>query len=148
MNEYDQRQKDTMSTQSTPEEDLHRRGEEVRKQLVGEERFRLSGETTYNDPMMKEFLKVATTSLFGVIWSRPGLDLKMRTLIICIADIATGCFEELDIHLQMAIRQGWTREEIQEAILQLLGYVGAPSTREAMKVASEVWQRHAESALT
>lgn len=137
-----------MDAQSATEEDLHRRGEEVRKQLVGEERFRHSGETTYSDPMMKEFLKVATTSLFGVIWSRPGLDLKMRTLIICIADIATGCFDELGIHLQMAIRQGWTREEIQEAILQLLGYVGAPSTREAMKVASDVWKRHEEGTPT
>lgn len=137
-----------MNAQSNTEEDLHRLGEEIRKQLVGEERFLKSAETTYSDPMMKEFLKVATTSLFGVIWSRPGLDLKMRTLVICIADIATGCFEELDIHLQMAIRQGWTKEEIQEAILQLLGYVGAPSTREAMKVASAVWQRHEEGALS
>ncbi len=137
-----------MNAPLTTEADLHHRGEEVRKQLVGEERFRHSAETTYGDPMMKEFLKVATTSLFGVIWSRPGIDLKMRTLIVCIADIATGCFDELDLHLQMAIRQGWTREEIQEVILQLLGYVGAPSTREAMKVASDVWQRHEKGAPT
>ena len=129
-----------MSTPNT-EQDLHARGEEVRKALVGPERFAKSAGTSYSDPMMKEFLKVATTSIFGNIWARPGLDLKTRTLIICISDIATGCFE---IHLQMAVRQGWTREEITEAILQLMGYVGAPSCREAMKVASGVLKRHEE----
>ena len=104
-----------MSTPNT-EQDLHARGEEVRKALVGPERFAKSAGTSYSDPMMKEFLKVATTSIYGNIWARPGLDLKTRTLIICISDIATGCFDELEIHLQMAVRQGWTREEITEAI--------------------------------
>ena len=132
-----------MSTPNT-EQDLHARGEEVRKALVGPERFARSAGTSYSDPMMKEFLKVATTSIFGNIWARPGLDLKTRTLIICISDIATGCFDELEIHLQMAVRQGWTRVEITEAILQLMGYVGAPSTREAMKIASGVLKRHEE----
>ncbi len=131
-----------MTHPNPTEKDLHALGEEVRRKLVGEERFARSGAGSYADPMMKEFLKVATTSLFGNIWARPGLDLKMRTMIICISDIATGRFDELDIHLQMAIRQGWTREEITEAVLQLLGYVGAPSTREAMKIASEVLARH------
>jgi 4-carboxymuconolactone decarboxylase len=131
-----------MTHPNPTEKDLHALGEEVRRKLVGEERFARSGAGSYADPMMKEFLKVATTSLFGNIWARPGLDLKMRTMIICISDIATGRFDELDIHLQMAIRQGWTREEITEAVLQLLGYVGAPSTREAMKIASDVLARH------
>lgn len=132
-----------MNSAST-EKDLHARGEAVRKELVGAERFAKSGETSYADPMMKEFLRVATTSVFGNIWARPGLNLKTRTLIVCISDIATGCFDELEIHLQMAVRQGWTREELTEAILQLLGYVGAPSTREAMKIASGVLRRHEE----
>ncbi|HVZ45243.1 MAG TPA: carboxymuconolactone decarboxylase family protein [Ramlibacter sp.] len=131
-----------MSTSRFTQEDLHARGEAVRRELVGEERFAKSGSGTYADPMMKEFLHVATTSVFGNIWARPGLDLKLRVLIVCISDIATGAFDELEIHLQMAIRQGWTREELMEAILQLLGYIGAPSTREAMKVCSEVWHRH------
>ena len=131
-----------MPTLSFTQQDLHARGEAVRRELVGEERFKNSGSGTYSDPMMGEFLHVATTSIFGNIWARPGLDLKQRVMIVCISDIATGRFDELDIHLQMAIRQGWTRVELTEAILQLLGYIGAPSTREAMKICSEVLHRH------
>ena len=33
---------------------------------------------------------------------------------------------ELAIHLRMALRQGWTEEELTEVLLHLLGYVGAP----------------------
>lgn len=128
----------------TTEADLHARGEAVRRQLVGDERFAHSAATTYSDPVMKEFLAVTTTSVFGNVWARPGLDLKLRTLIVCISDAATGCFDELDIHLQMALRLGWTREELTEALLQLLGYIGAPRTREALKVASGVFKRQDE----
>ena len=39
----------------------------------------------------------------------------------------------------MARRQGWTEEELSEAILHLLGYVGAPLVRDAMLVATRVF---------
>jgi 4-carboxymuconolactone decarboxylase len=130
-----------MHSSDTTEKELHARGEAVRRQLVGEARFLNSGQTTYADPLMKEFLETTTTAVFGVFWSRPGLDLKTRTLVVCISDITGGHLEELDIHLQMALRMGWSRTELSEAILQLLGYVGAPATRDAMKVASRLFGR-------
>lgn len=123
------------------EQDLRVKGEALRRQLVGDERFEHSGKTTYADPVMKEFIDLATVSIFGAIWSRPGLDLKTRTLVCCISDAATGRFEELDIHLQMALRMGWQRIELQEALLQLMGYVGAPLTRDVMKTLAAVFKR-------
>jgi 4-carboxymuconolactone decarboxylase len=39
----------------------------------------------------------------------------------------------------MALRQGWTEEELSEAILHLLGYVGAPLVRDAMLVATKAF---------
>jgi 4-carboxymuconolactone decarboxylase len=64
------------------------------------------------------------------------LDLKTRTLICVISDAATGRAPELAIHLRMARGQGWSEEELSEALLHLLGYVGAPLVREAMLTAS------------
>lgn len=123
------------------EKALHARGEAVRRQLVGEERFKRSGSTTYADPLMQEFLSVTTTAVFGTLWSRQGIDLKTRTLICVISDAATGREAELDIHLQMALRMGWTRDELKEVLLHLLGYVGAPLARDAMLVLSAVCRR-------
>lgn len=127
---------------------LHAIGEDVRRRLVGEARFEQSAKTTYAEPYMKDFMRVATTSIFGNVWARPGLDLKIRTLIVCVSDIATGHFSELDIHLQMALRMGWTRTELVESIIQMIGYLGAPATREAMQVATAVFQREDAGAPT
>ena len=89
---------------------------------------------------MQPFVDLAVETIFGVLWTRPGLDLKTRTLITVISDASTGREPELAIHLRMARRQGWTEDELTEAILHLLGYVGAPLVRDAMLVATKVFE--------
>jgi 4-carboxymuconolactone decarboxylase len=90
---------------------------------------------------MKKFIDVATESVFGALWSRPGLDFKTRTLICVVSDAATGRYPELDIHLRFALKEGWTEDELTEVLLHLSGYVGVPIIREAMLVASEVFAK-------
>jgi 4-carboxymuconolactone decarboxylase len=46
---------------------------------------------------------------------------------------------ELAIHLRMARNQGWTEDELREALLHLSGYIGLPSVREGLLVAKEVF---------
>lgn len=120
--------------------ELQSKGAEVRRQLLGDARFERSNATTYGHPMMRQFIEIATTSVFGALWARPGLDLKTRTLVVLVSDAATGRVEELPIHLHMALRQGWTQEELTEVLLQLMGYIGAPLVREAMLTAIEVFK--------
>jgi len=96
---------------------------------------------------MGKFIDVATETIFGMLWTRPGLDIKTRTLVCVISDAATGREPELAIHLRMALRQGWTEEELTEALIQLVGYVGAPFARDALLVASRVFgEMRAETA--
>ena len=89
---------------------------------------------------MKKFIDVATETVFGSLWARPGLDIKTRTLICVVSDAATGRHPELDIHLRFALKEGWTEDELTEVLLHLSGYVGVPIIREAMLVASEVFK--------
>ena len=117
-----------------------RKGTEVRRKLLGDAWVERSNKNAYADPVMKEFIDVATESVFGMLWTRPGLDLKTRTLICVISDAATAHEAELEIHLRMALRQGWTEKELTEALLHLLGYVGAPGARDALLVASRVFK--------
>jgi 4-carboxymuconolactone decarboxylase len=121
------------------ESETYRKGAEVRRRLLGDEWVERTGRTTYSDPVMRKFIDVVTESVFGMLWTRPGLDLKMRTLVCVISDAATAREEELAIHLRMALRHGWTEDELTEALLHLLGYVGAPATRDALIVASRVF---------
>ena len=117
----------------------YRKGAEVRRRLLGDEWVDRTAKTTYADPVMKTFIDVTTEAVFGTLWTRPGLDLKTRSLVCVVSDAATGREPELAIHLRMALREGWTEAELTEVLLHLLGYVGAPLTRDAMLVASRVF---------
>lgn len=120
--------------------EVYKRGEAMRRKLRGEDDFTKNQASYAADPVMKKFIDVATESVFGVLWTRPGLDLKTRTLVCVVSDAATGRYPELDIHLRFALKQGWTEEELTEVLLHLTGYVGLPIIREAMLVASEVFE--------
>lgn len=115
------------------------KGREMRRKLLGDAYVDKVAATTYKDPLMQEFIDLASETIFGALWTRPGLDLKTRTLVTVIADASTGREPELAIHLRMARRQGWTEKELTEAILHLIGYVGAPLVRDAMLVATSVF---------
>ena len=121
------------------ENDL-KKGREMRRKLLGDAYVDNIAATTYKDPLMQKFVDLVTETVFGAMWTRPGLDLKTRTLITLVSDVSTGREPELAIHLRMALRQGWTEDELTETILHLLGYVGAPLVRDAMLVAVKVFE--------
>ena len=118
---------------------LHEKGAAMRRKLYGEAAADRSAREVYTEPMMQKFLDIATENVFGALWTRPGLDLKTRTMICVASDVATGREPELAIHLRFALRQGWTEEELTEAMLHLSGYVGLPLVRGAMLVAKRVF---------
>jgi 4-carboxymuconolactone decarboxylase len=126
--------------------EVYKRGEAVRRKLRGDKDFERNKAEYTKDPVMKKFIDVATEGIFGVLWTRPGIDLKTRTLVCVVSDAATGRYPELDIHLRFALKQGWTEEELTEVLLHLIGYVGAPVIRDAMMVASEVFKSVKEEA--
>lgn len=121
------------------ESEMYRKGAALRRQLLGDDYVERANQRTYGDPVMKTFIDVATETVFGALWTRPGLDLKTRTLVCVVSDAATGRYPELAIHLRMALRQGWTEQELTEVLVHLTGYVGVPIIREAMITARDVF---------
>lgn len=119
--------------------ELYKKGEAIRRQLRGEAEYERNKREYDADPVTKKFIDVATETVFGALWARPGLDLKTRTLVCVVSDAATGRHPELDIHLRFALKQGWTEDELTEVLLHLSGYVGVPLIREAMLVAKDVF---------
>ena len=115
------------------------KGREIRRQLMGDTLVERMAKNVYDDPMMKKFGDYASEAVFGMLWTRPGLDLKTKTLICVVSDTATARWPELAIHLRMARGQGWTEDELSEVLLHLSGYIGLPSVREAMITAKEVF---------
>jgi len=115
------------------------RGRAVRSKLLGADFAKQLDKTVYTDPMMEKFAEVARQIAFGTVWVRPGLDLKTRTMITLVSDTTTGRTPELKLHIRMARNQGWTENEIAEAMIHLTAYVGLPLIREALLTAKEVF---------
>ena len=122
-----------------PDSESYRKGSEMRRKLLGDAYVERANKTTYDDPITRKFIDVVTETVFGTLWTRPGLDLKTRTLVCVVSDAATGQAPELAIHLRMALRQGWTEDELTEVLLHLSGYVGAPLVREAFLTAKKTF---------
>ncbi len=129
-----------------PESELRTKGRAMRRRLLGDAAVERIDKAVYTDPIMAKFAELTQECIFGALWTRPGLDPKIRALICVISDTATGRDPELKLHLRMARNEGWTEDELVESILHLLGYVGAPLVRESLLVAKEVFaEMRAES---
>ena len=122
------------------ETEAYKKGSEIRRKLMGDAYVERMAKTVYTDDVMGRFGAYATEAVFGMLWSRPGLDLKTRTLICVVSDTVMGRPDELKIHLRMALRQGWTEDELVEAILHLSGYCGLPLAREGLITARETFR--------
>ena len=110
-------------------------GRAMRRKLMGDAYADRLDKAVYTDPIMEKFAEVTQETVFGTLWTRPGLDLKTRAMICVISDAAQGRDPELKLHLRFARNQGWTEDELSEALLHLMGYVGAPLVREALLTA-------------
>ena len=129
------------STKDAPKADsaLRTKGRAMRRKLVGDAFADKLDKGLYTDPIMEKFAELTQELLFGTLWSRPGLDLKTRTLVTLVSDASTGRTEELKVHLRFARNHGWSEDELVEALLHLLGYIGAPLVREALIAATAVF---------
>ena len=117
----------------------YKKGTAIRSKLMGAKYAEKMNKSVYDDPIMQKFGQYTREAVFGMLWTRPGLNLKTKALICVISDTAQARWPELAIHLRMARNQGWTEDELAEALMHLCGYIGLPSVREALLVAKEVF---------
>ena len=83
--------------------------------------------------------------LYGDVWERPGLSKRDRSLITLSTLVALNRTEVIPLHLERALENGVTREEIAELITHLAFYSGWPTAVSAALLAKEVFQQYDES---
>jgi len=115
----------------------YEKGLEIFKELVGEEEFqRLSNSLD----VLPDFEHFAMEFAFGDIYSRPGLNRKMRQIGIISSLVTQKTIPLLKVHLRVALNIGMTKSEILELILQMVPYTGFPSAAMALMAAKEVFE--------
>jgi 4-carboxymuconolactone decarboxylase len=76
--------------------------------------------------------------LFEDVWERKDLSKRDRSLITCAALVALYRPEQFRFHVQLAMRNGVTSEELAELITHLAFYAGWPSAVQAAQIADDV----------
>jgi 4-carboxymuconolactone decarboxylase len=116
--------------------DLDPDGLAVRREVLGPEH--VDAALARADDVTAEFQEMITRYAWGGIWTRPGLDRRMRSAVTLTALVAHGHFAELELHLRGALRNGLSRAEIVEVLLQTAVYCGVPAANSAFRVAQRV----------
>lgn len=112
--------------------DRRARGLATRRKVLGDAYVdRALGSATDID---KRFQDWATECAWGAVWSRPGLALRDRSLLVCAITAALGRWEEFELHARSAVHSGATDEEIAEALLHVAVYAGAPCANTGFKI--------------
>jgi 3-oxoadipate enol-lactonase/4-carboxymuconolactone decarboxylase len=116
--------------------DRRERGMKNRREVLGDEH--VDAAVARTSEFTADFQDLITRYAWGEIWDRPGLDRRMRSAITLTALVAGGNFDELALHLRAALRNGLTRDEIKEVLLQSAIYCGVPAANSAFAVAQRV----------
>jgi 4-carboxymuconolactone decarboxylase len=75
---------------------------------------------------------------FGRIWAREGIDRKLRSMLNIVMLTALNRPGQLGRHVEGALNNGCTVEEIREILLHTTVYCGLPAATEGFRVAEEV----------
>ena len=113
-----------------------KKGMEVRTKLFGEKAAK-DGDTFLRN-FDEGFATFLNEQLFGTIWSRSGLPIKLRSLLTMTALMALGRGPELRLHMRGALNLGIPPEEIKELIVHVSQYSGVPTAVEAIRAFNEV----------
>jgi 4-carboxymuconolactone decarboxylase len=88
-----------------------------------------------------KLVDLTETVLFGDVWERPGLSKRDRSLATVSALIALNRTEQLRFHLERALQNGVTKDELVEAITHLAFYSGWPTAMNAITLAKEIFSK-------
>ena len=113
------------------------RGLSVRKAVLGADHVaRSQAKAT---AFTGDFQTYITETVWGDIWTRPGLDRKARSMITIAMLAALGRSEELKLHIRASRNTGVTRDEVKEILLQSAVYAGVPAANSAYHHAVDVF---------
>jgi 4-carboxymuconolactone decarboxylase len=87
-----------------------------------------------------KLIEMSEKVLYGDVWERPGLSKRDRSLITVAALIAMYRGDQLTGHIERALANGVTREEIGEVITHMAFYSGWPTAMTAGRIAKKVFE--------
>lgn len=114
----------------------HEKGIEIRKKLSGKRFGKASSALAELAPDLEDMLNEV---VFGRVWGRPGLELKMRSAITIASLMSLQRLPQLKTHIANGLNAGLTKKEIVEILTHVAFYAGVPTAVNAFQLAKEVF---------
>jgi len=92
------------------------------------------------DDFNKPFVDLLNTYCWNDIWNRPGLERKTRSMLNLAMLSELGKEHTLKLHINGALNNGLTKEQIREVFLQVAIYCGVPAAVVSFRCAKEVFK--------
>ena len=115
--------------------ELFNKGITLRREVLGAEYVDKSMQNI--DEFSMAMQEYATETAWGMIWSRPGLPRKTRSLLNIGLLAAFNRQHEFKLHVKRSFGNGVTKDEIKEVLLQIACYAGVPAGIEAFRWAKD-----------
>jgi 4-carboxymuconolactone decarboxylase len=118
--------------------EMYEKGLSVRREVLGADYVdnAIRNADDFNRPLQE----LVTEYCWGAVWGRPGLPKKTRSMLNLAMLTALGRPHELKLHVKGALKNGVTREEIMEVLLQTGIYCGVPAAVDAFRTAREAFK--------
>lgn len=113
-------------------------GLEIRRAVLGADYVNKSIENA--DNFTRDLQQLVTEYCWGEIWSREGIPKKTRSIINIAMITALNRPHELKLHIRGEMRNGVTKDEIKEILLQSAIYCGVPAAIDSFRAAQEVFK--------
>ena len=120
------------------DKEAYERGAALRRKVMGEQHIAKRGAS--KDRYTKQQNEIVTALAWGTIWSRPGLPLKVRSLVTLGMLTALNRPDEIRGHIVGALNNGATPDEIIEVFVHSAGYCGFPASNGSVRLAVEVFR--------
>jgi len=114
----------------------YQKGIKVRKKLSGKRFGKASSALAELAPDLEDMLNEV---VFGRVWGRPGLELKMRSAITIASLMSLQRLPQLKTHIANGLNAGLTKKEIVEILTHVAFYAGVPTAVNAFQLAKEVF---------
>jgi 4-carboxymuconolactone decarboxylase len=118
-------------------QEAYERGMALRRKVMGDKH--VAKRSASPDRFTKQQNELVTSIAWGTIWSRPGLPLKVRSLVTLGMLTALNRPDEIKGHIAGALNNGATPDEIVEVFVHAAGYCGFPASNGAVRLAVEVF---------
>jgi 4-carboxymuconolactone decarboxylase len=89
----------------------------------------------------REFQELITRYAWGRVWTRPGLDPRMRRLLVLAMTAALGRWEEFRLHVRTGLEHELEMPDLKEVLLQVAIYAGVPAANSAFQAASDEYSK-------